>query len=137
MATIDDLRGIAFFSGFGDPELERVSQLVSPVDAEAGAILTDQGRAGMVCYIIREGRANVFYGQEHVAVLHEGTMVGEMALVDHRPRTATVIAETPMRLFALEVKSFRTLLDEMPTCRERINAMLEARLKGPDPAPTN
>lgn len=134
MATIEELREIAFFSGFSDEELVRVCDLVTDVDAEAGAVLTDQGRPGLVCYIIRDGRANVFYQQEHVATLNKGTMVGEMALVDHRPRTATVVAETPMRLYGLELKSFRMLLDEMPTARERVNAMLEARLKAPAPA---
>jgi CRP-like cAMP-binding protein len=55
-------------------------------------------------------------------------MVGEMALVDHRPRTASVVAETAARLLAFRTKEFRQLLDEMPRASERILAELQARL---------
>ena len=56
---------------------------------------------------------------DHVATLGPGSMVGEMALIDHRPRSATVLSQTPMRLPSFDTKSFRTLLDEMPKARER------------------
>ena len=51
-----------------------------------------------------------------------------MALIDHRPRNATVVAETPMVLLAFRTKDFRRLLDEMPRASERILAELQARL---------
>jgi CRP-like cAMP-binding protein len=54
-------------------------------------------------------------------------MVGEMALVDHRPRSATVVAETPMRLLGFDTKAFRSLLDEMPKASQRVMSLLNAR----------
>ncbi len=64
---------------------------------------------------------------EYVASVGAGTMVGEMALLEHRPRNATVIAETPMVLVSFGTKEFRTILDDNPDLRERVHALLVAR----------
>jgi CRP-like cAMP-binding protein len=123
------LREVSFFEGFTDEELDRVAELVDEVEAEQGAQLVDQGRPGQECYIIQEGTANVFFGGEHIATLGPGSMLGEMALIDHRPRSATVIAETPMKLLALDAKHFRELLDTMPKASQRVMSLLNARLQ--------
>ena len=122
------LAGVAFFKDFTSEELARVAALATEVDAEPGAALTEQGRMGDVCYVIVEGDAGVYVSGEHVATLHEGSMVGEMALVGHAPRNATVIAETPMVLAAFDHKAFNTLLDEMPKAKVRVLETLNARL---------
>ncbi len=54
--------------------------------------------------------------------------MGERALVDHRPRRASVVAAPAGRLLAFRAKEFRQLLDEMPRASERILAELQARL---------
>jgi CRP-like cAMP-binding protein len=56
-------------------------------------------------------------------------MVGEMALIDHRPRTATVVADGDMKLLRFKTRAFRTLLDEMPKASERVMTMLRARMQ--------
>ena len=125
----EHLRGLAFFEGFTDADLDRIAELAESVEAEAGAVLMEQGRVGQECYVIESGQAGVFVAEEHVVTLGPGSMVGEMALVDHRPRTATVITETPVRLLAFDTKAFRLLLGEMPKAEERIHALLADRLK--------
>lgn len=127
-ADAEWLRGVAFFDGFGDDELTRVAELATEVEAAPGAELTSQGRVGDVCYVIVEGSAGVYASGEHIASLSEGSMVGEMALVDHAPRNATVVAETEMVLAAFDSKSFHQLLDEMPKAKERVMATLNSRL---------
>ncbi|OWY62107.1 hypothetical protein B7486_60195, partial [cyanobacterium TDX16] len=89
----------------------------------------DQGRPGLECYVILEGTAGVSVSGEHIATLEAGSMVGEMALIDHRPRSATVVAETPMRLLAFDAKAFKALLDEMPKASQRVMSLLNARLQ--------
>ena len=121
------LGDVAFFEGFTSEELTRVAELADEVEAEAGAELMDQGRPGQECYVILEGTAGVYFSGEHVATLEAGSMVGEMALVDHRPRSATVVAETPMRLLGFDTKAFRSLLDEMPKASQRVMSLLNAR----------
>ena len=123
------LSKIAFFEGFTPDELERVAELVDDVEAEPGAVLTDQGRPGQECYVIETGQANVYFGGEHIASLGPGSMVGEMALLEHRPRIATVVAETPMQLLGLDTRSFRALLEEMPKASQRVMSLLNARLQ--------
>lgn len=132
-AEIDNLAktlaGVAFFEGFTHEELRRVAELAEEVEAAGGAQLIDQGRIGQECYVVLEGQAGVYMGDEHVATVGPGTMVGEMSLVEHRPRNASVIAETPMKLVAFDTKAFKTLLQEMPKVNDRVMATLAARLK--------
>jgi CRP/FNR family transcriptional regulator, cyclic AMP receptor protein len=123
------LAGVAFFRDFTPDELARVAALATEVDAEPGAELMEQGRMGDCCYVIVEGDASVYMGGEHVATLHEGSMVGEMALVGHVPRNATVVADTPMVLASFDHKAFHKLLDEMPKAKARVLEVLNARVR--------
>jgi CRP/FNR family cyclic AMP-dependent transcriptional regulator len=125
----DKLRGVAFFDGFSDDELQRVAELADDVEAESGAMLVDQGRVGQECFVILEGQAGVYASGEHIATVGPGMMVGEMALVEHRPRNATVVAETPMRLLAFDTRHFKQLLEEMPKAHDRVMEVLAARLQ--------
>ncbi|MBK5222662.1 MAG: cyclic nucleotide-binding domain-containing protein [Acidimicrobiia bacterium] len=129
-ADAEWLAGVSFFEGFSSDELTRVATLATEVDAAPGAELTEQGRIGDVCYVIVEGTAGVYASGEHIASLHEGTMVGEMALIERAPRNATVVADTDMVLAAFDAKSFHQLLDEMPKAKERVLALLNSRVKG-------
>lgn len=126
---VDWLANVKFFEGMDRAELTRVAALAERVEAEAGAELTDQGRYGDVCYVIVQGSANVYMNGEYVTSLGSGAMVGEMALLEHRPRAATVVAETPMVLAAFGTKEFRTLLEELPRAKERVLSVLGDRLK--------
>ena len=128
-----DCGGLAFFEGFSDAELERVAELAENVEAEAGALLIDQGRVGTECYVIEVGYAGVWVGDEHLVTLGPGSMVGEMALIERTPRSASVVAETPVRLLAFDNRSFQELLHEMPKAEERVKTLLAARLKANTP----
>ena len=123
------LRDVSFFEGFAPGELERVADLAEEVEAPPGTIVIDQGRVGMECFVVLEGQASVFVGADLVATIGPGTMIGEMALVDHRPRSASVVAETRMRLIAFDMGGFSKLLAEMPKVHERVLTTLGARLE--------
>jgi CRP-like cAMP-binding protein len=126
---VEWLSGVPFFEGFSDDELHRVLALSEQVEASAGTVLVDQGDPGTDCFVIVEGSASVYVRGEHVASSGAGSMVGEMALIDHRPRTATVVADDDMKLLRFRTKAFRTLLDEMPKASERVMTTLQARLR--------
>jgi CRP-like cAMP-binding protein len=130
--AVAHLRKVAFFEGFNDNELHRVAELAEEVDAEAGAELTDQGRPGQTAYVIVEGTAAVEVGGGVINTVGPGELVGEMSLIDHRPRTATVRATTPMRLLAFDAARFRRLLDEMPKAQVRVMELLVERLRQRD-----
>jgi CRP-like cAMP-binding protein len=126
-ALVVRLRDVAFFEGFAPSELERVAGLAEEVEAAPGAVIIDQGRVGTECFVILDGQATVFVGDDVVATIGPGTMIGEMALVEHRPRTASVVAETDMVLAAFDLQAFRTLLEEMPRVHQRVLDTLAAR----------
>jgi CRP-like cAMP-binding protein len=123
----EHLRGVALFEGLSYDDLAAVARLGEQVDAEAGAVLMDQGEIGTECFVILDGNAGIYHGEEHVATVGAGTIVGEMALIGHRPRNARVVAETPMQLLCFDIGHFKSLLDELPAARERILGLLHAR----------
>ena len=128
--SVDWLANVAFFEGFSPEELQRVVALSSEVEVASGAVLIDQGDPGTDCFVIVEGDASVDVNGEHLVSLGPGAIFGETALVDHRPRNASVIADTDMRLLRFDAKHFRVLLDEMPKASERVMTLLHQRLLG-------
>lgn len=126
-ATVEDLRHIALFATMSNADLEEVAKLGEPVDAEPGAVLIDQGDVGLECFLVLDGEAGITSGGQHVATIGAGSIVGEMALVGHRPRNASVVAQTPMRLLAFDIAAFKRVLDDMPAARDYIYELLEAR----------
>lgn len=122
------LGAVALFEGMNLSELTRVDHLGTKVEAGAREILVDQGDPGTYCYVVLEGSASVYANGEYVATNGPGSTIGEMALIDHRPRRATVVADGPMVLLRFDTAQFRALLEEMPKASERIMGILGARL---------
>lgn len=123
------LAQVSFFDGFGQAELSAVASLGERVDIAAGTELIDQGRVGDSCYVIVDGQAAIHIRGEFVTSVGSGTMVGEMALVEHRPRNATVTAETDMTLVSFGTGEFAKLLQRSPHTYDRVMAMLSDRLQ--------
>lgn len=126
---IDWLSKVGVFSGFSPSELEQVAELGERVEAEPGAVLTDQGRFGDTAYLIIEGTANVYMNGEYVTTVAAETLVGEMALVEHRPRNATVVAESNMVLVGFGIPEFSELLEKNPSARETVMSLLGRRVQ--------
>ena len=131
---VEVLSKVPFFEGFGVQDLQRVVELSDEVALSAGAVVVDQGDPGTDCYVIVDGTASVYVRGDHVASSGPGSMVGEMALVDHRPRSATVVADTDLDMLRFDSNAFRKLLEEMPMASERIMTVLRSRLDRLDPA---
>jgi CRP-like cAMP-binding protein len=130
----EQLAKVELFEGFSPAELARVAELVEEVSAEDGAVLMEQGKPGQECYVVVEGAADVIVAGEKVAELGPGELIGEMALIDNRPRSATVKANKPMKLLALDTRRFQTLLDEMPKANRAVMAKLSERVRNADSA---
>lgn len=124
-----DLARIDFFEGFTSEELDRVAALADEVSAEEGALLMDQGKVGQECFVILDGKAAVYVGEHRVATLEPGSTVGEMALIDQRPRSASVKALTDMKLLSFDNQRFHKLLEELPKASQRIMADMNDKLR--------
>ena len=116
------LRNLPMFSGLNGRELARVARFMMPVDLKVGEALTTEGTSGRQAFIVISGHAEVTIAGRLVAIVGPGEVVGEMALLDHHPRTATVTAVEPMRAFVLDPRSFACLLAEAGIARKVLDA---------------
>ena len=130
-AKVELIKGVPLFSELGRKELDEVASIADEIDLAEGKELTVEGQPGREFMVIVEGDATVRKGGEEVNRLTAGDFFGEIALVRQQPRSATVIAETPIRALVITDRSFRALLEHSPGIEEKVMSALSARL-GPD-----
>ena len=129
---IDWLKKVPLFSGLSRRDLDLVARLTDVVKADAGKVLTRQGALGEEFLLIVDGSARVERDGKPIARLETGDFFGEMSLIDGNPRSASVIAESPITLLVVESRSFRCLLDAVPGLRRKISVTLSERLRRAD-----
>jgi CRP-like cAMP-binding protein len=95
------LRAIEVFSTLGEGHLRSLAALMGESSVPRGAAIVKQGEHSHDFFAIAEGRADVLRDGKRVATLDAGECFGEIGTLDRRPRTATVVATTPMRLLTL------------------------------------
>lgn len=128
MADVD-LSTLEFFEGFSADELEQVRAMAERVTADAGAVLMEQGDVGQEAFVICSGQVGIYVNGNRVAAAGPGSAVGEMALLDKRPRSATVKALTDLELLSFDSKRFQALLESMPKAAVRVIAQLNEKLR--------
>jgi CRP/FNR family transcriptional regulator, cyclic AMP receptor protein len=132
-AKLELLGKVRLFSTCNKRELARIASLVDEVEAPKGKVLVRQGDTGQECFVIAEGKAKATIRGIGSAVLGPGSFFGEMSLLDQGPRSATVTAETDMRLLVLGSREFSALINEVPTVAVRIMRGLAERLRTAEP----
>lgn len=126
---LDHLSSVPLFSSCTRRELGKIAKAGDELTVEAGHVLVTQGDAGRECYVVVDGTATVKRGNRKVAALGPGDCVGELALLDHGPRTATVVADGKMTLFVLGSRQFANVLEEVPSLSRKVMAALAARVR--------
>lgn len=126
---LDHLSSVPLFSGCTTKELRDIAKATVELTLDEGKEFVTQGDVGREAFIIVEGSADVSRGGQKIATLGPGDCVGELALLDHGPRTATVVANTPMTVLVLGPREFSGLLDEVPTLNHKILAALASRVR--------
>ena len=134
MKYLEALEALPILRGCPRRELEIVASNTTTVHALAGSVLCAEGEYGQEAFLIVEGEADVTVGGTQVAQLGVGAVVGEMALLDHGFRSATVTALSPMTLLAMSARDFTTIVDSAPTVTERLLVTLAQRLRRTDAA---
>ncbi|HEY6877445.1 MAG TPA: cyclic nucleotide-binding domain-containing protein [Polyangiales bacterium] len=108
------LAEIDLFRDFTMAELVAVYNALVPSELAAGACLLREGDRGEDLFVIVEGRCQVSRGGSAIAILGPGSHIGEMALLNQRPRSATVTALEPTRLLRLDRTTFHALMGREP-----------------------
>lgn len=126
------LAGVPLFAGLGRSGLAEVAALADEVDVDAGTVLTHEGRRGGEFFVIVDGAVRVERGGATVRTLGPGDFLGEIALVDGGPRTATTTATVPSRLLVVAHREFHSLMDRFPEVRSAILGALAARVRNLD-----
>jgi CRP-like cAMP-binding protein len=128
-AKIELLRAVPLFSGCTSKELGQISALGDELHQPAGAELTTEGVKGREFFVLIEGTVEARRKGRRVATFETGDFFGEIALLTESPRTATVIAVTPVRLLVISGQSFRRLLGDTPSIQGKVLAALAERMK--------
>ena len=126
---IDALAGVPFFSGCGRQELETVAKVADEASFASGEMLMREGEIGHEAFVLLRGDAVVTIGTVRVATLHPGDIVGEMALIEHEPRSATVVARDDVESLVLTNRGFNAVLDASPNVAWRVMTTLAQRLR--------
>ena len=132
-AKLDLLGNVRLFSTCNKRELARIASLVDEVESPKGKVLVRQGDPGRECFVIAEGKAKATMRGKGTAMLGPGSFFGEMSLLDQGPRSATVTAESDMRLLVLGSREFSALINEVPPVAARIMRGLAERLRAAEP----
>jgi len=127
-AKIELLKQVPLFAGCSKAELREVALSTDEIDLRDGHVLTREGRPGREFFILVEGTANVTQDGKEIAELKHGDWFGEIALLTHRPRTATVTATSPVRVLVLTDRAFRRVVETMPRIALKVLASVGQRL---------
>ena len=120
------LKAIPIFSDLSDEEANRLAAFATETSVAEGQILMKQGDYSVELIAIEEGTADVCRDGEKIASLKKGDLIGEMGLFERRPRSADVIATSPMRVLKLTHWEIRRMSDDTV---DRIKQLIDERNK--------
>lgn len=129
---LNHLGSVSLFAACSKKELQAVARASDEVDLPAGRTLCEQGSIGREAFVIVEGTAEVRRNKRKVATFGPGDCVGELALLDHGPRTATVTAATDLKVLVIGAREFAAIIDEVPPIAHKLLKSLAARIRDLD-----
>jgi len=133
--TVDErLRAVPGLQGCSDADLARIARQTEAVVVQAGRRLMTEGTPAREGFLIVDGTAVVTRGDDELATVGAGDIVGEMGLLDNEPRTATVTATTDLDVRAFSAAQFAALEAEEAFNR-LLTRRLSARLRAADERP--
>ena len=123
------LKSVPLFSQLSHRDLRRLASHAEQVRYGAHRIIVSRGARGDSFFVIAEGTATVRRGTRKIGSLGPGDFFGEMALLDGRPRSASVESDTPLQTVRITRTGFNKALDANPTIARGIMAELAGRIR--------
>ncbi|MEI7547318.1 MAG: cyclic nucleotide-binding domain-containing protein [Actinomycetota bacterium] len=131
-AYLQHLRNVTLFQGCSTKDLEKIAKAGDEIRMPAGSLIVDQGQTGREAFVVLEGSVIVKRNGKKINSMGAGAVVGELSLLDHGPRTATVICETDCVLLLLDQRHFMAVLDDVPAIAHKLLATLAGRIRDLD-----
>jgi CRP/FNR family transcriptional regulator, cyclic AMP receptor protein len=125
---VQALKGAPLFEGLSRKELTQLARVSEDMEIPRGTNLTREGEIGHEFFVIVEGETQVKRKGRSLGTRGAGDFVGEIALLEQVPRTATVTAKTDLRVFVLTSKDFHHLLEENPKVERKVLRTLAKRV---------
>jgi CRP/FNR family cyclic AMP-dependent transcriptional regulator len=123
------LESVPLFAGLSRRDLRKLARLAEEVNYGPHRTIVSRGARGNSFFVIADGTATVRRGTRKIGTLGRGDFFGEMALLDGRPRSATVISDTPLRTLRLTRVAFNKALDANPSMARAMLAELANRVR--------
>jgi CRP-like cAMP-binding protein len=122
------IKKVPLFSKLSKKELEQVAHIEDELDLPKGKLMAEEGDRGREFFVLLEGEADVTKGDKSINTMHEGDFFGEIALVTHMPRTASVRATTDVRVLVVTERDFSALLKHSPEVGRGVAEALAERV---------
>ncbi len=110
LQRMECLRRTDLFASFSDEELARFVAAAHEISCAPGTVLFTEGEPGQEMLILLQGVLEVLKGGRLIATIQAGEVVGEMALIDDMPRSATVRAVAPCLLLVVSADLFQSVV---------------------------
>jgi CRP-like cAMP-binding protein len=128
------LQRVHLFEACSSRQLRAIARIAEVQEVPAGEVIARTGEPGDRFFVIVDGSARVEVSPQNQGRMGPGSFFGEISLLDGEPRSATVVADTAMRLLVIPRRDFVTLLREVPSLTERMLITLCQRLRSAEKA---
>lgn len=128
-AMLQYLQKVPLFSSLTTKDLEKIAKAGDTLTLPAGQMIIDQGQTGREAFVIISGEATVRRNGKKITTVGTGAVLGELSLLDHGPRTATVTCDTPCEVIVIDQRHFSAVLSDVPALSQKIMANLAARIR--------
>ena len=122
------LAGTSLFESVEAEQLAVLSQSFERREYDKGQVLLARDQRGYVFYVIEAGVARAEIDGKTMEILEPGSVFGEIAFfTPDGVRTATIVAETPLRVWSMFGTAFRKMLEDLPEVASRLDALAKER----------
>jgi CRP-like cAMP-binding protein len=125
---VEALKRVPLFEGLSKKELTEIANASEDIERPAGTVLIKEGGLAREFFVLIDGTVEITKGRRSVATRSAPDFVGEIGLVAHAPRSATVTAKTQIRCFILTSREFKRALDDNPGIERKLMQTLAQRL---------
>jgi CRP/FNR family transcriptional regulator, cyclic AMP receptor protein len=126
---LERLQGVRLFSECTHEQLELLEHLADEIDVDSGTRFVTQGHYSRDAYIVVEGEARVERDGTRIGTAGPGDTIGELSVIEPGLRTATVTADTPMVVLAMQSPQFLTAIEDVPPLAHNILRSMAKRLR--------